>query len=1135
MSQEYSNLRISTIQINSDSILIDSLSIIPNTLFVFDNDNLIIPDSLYKVDFAKSLFIPNKQWFNTHSIHNVKITYKVFPYNFSKPFFNKDFNKYTKIQNVDNEISYTYKPNNFDAFFKKDELLTQGSISRGITFGNNQDVVVNSTLNLQMSGKLNNNFNILAAISDNNIPIQPEGNTQQIHDFDKVFIQLYNDKTKIVAGDFKIKKPIGYFMKINKKAQGRFVSSKFKFRNQNRFKTTVSGAVSKGKYNRMSFNGTEGKQGPYKLQGANNEAYIIILSGSENIYIDGNLLKRGLENDYVINYNSSEITFTANQLITKDKRIVVEFEYSDRNYARFLLFNSNEFHTKKSKFYLNVFSEQDSKNQPIDQDLTNLQKQLLANIGDSLNMAIVPNVKIDTNFNGNYVFYKMIDTTINSNIYDSVFVYSTNADDAIYRLGFSYVGDYNGNYVQGKSLANGKVFEWTEPINGQAQGNYEPVVLLITPKKNQMVTFGGETLLTKNTEANFEMALSNNDINSFSKNDAGDDLGYALTINLKQNIPLTKNKLTTSANYQHINKCFKPIERFKTAEFERDWNLNNLSNKKFNENLFNMKVDYLNEKFGSAQYNFDYLNKGKFFNANKNAVKTNIKRNKFDFNFTGSWLNSKYDKNQTDFLRYNASLSKQISFFSIGVKNDFEKNLWNNIVADTLIGNSYKFDRKEFFICNSDSSENTFFAKFVRRKDFLPSNNKLEYSTLGEDYNFGLNLHKNPKNTFKIIASYRKLTIEDSTLSSDRADNSLLTRLEHNIKLFKGAISSSTFFEISKVFELKKEFSYLEVSQGQGLYAWTDYNSNDIKELNEFEVANFKDQANYIRIFTPTNQFVKTYKNQFNQILYLKPRRLWHNEKGVKKFISRFSNQFAYRISKKTTNDDFLDIANPIINFDDLLLVNVNYLARNILSFNKTNTKFGLDYVFQNNKNKLLLVNGFDNRSNNFNGIRLRWNINKSLSLLNDFTKGDKTYNSESFSSKNYDINYDKNKITFSYQANLSLKLSMIYKYTQKTNCLNTEESKNQDAGFELKYSKHNKGTITLKANYINISYNANTNTPIAYEMLGGFFPGNNLSWNLIFRKSVSKKIQINLNYSGRASEDTKIVHTGTMQIRAIF
>ena len=134
-------------------------------------------------------------------------------------------------------------------------------------------------------------------------------------------------------------------------------------------------------------------------------------------------MDRGQENDYVINYNTSEITFTAKQLITKDKRIVVEFQYSDKNYARSLLHFANEYEQNKLKLHLHVYSEQDSKNQSLQQDLSPAQKILLSQIGDTLSLAVTPSYD-SIDFNSNEVLYYKTDTTIGTQVFSKVFVYS---------------------------------------------------------------------------------------------------------------------------------------------------------------------------------------------------------------------------------------------------------------------------------------------------------------------------------------------------------------------------------------------------------------------------------------------------------------------------------------------------------------------------------------------------------------------------------------------------------------------------------------------------------------------------------------------------------------------------------------
>ncbi|MEA3477137.1 MAG: hypothetical protein U9R60_03090 [Bacteroidota bacterium] len=1147
-AQELDNLRQKLIRVDSDSIQLDSLSIIPNSLIITDSLGNIISPEAYQVDPVSSILILQEDFFSGAQQTEIRISYRVFPYDFSKSYQNKDVDKITpRTEEPYNPFIYQYQQQESD-FMKFSNLSKSGSISRGVSFGNSQNVVVNSNLNLQLSGKLSKDIDVVAAITDNTVPIQPEGNTQQIQEFDKVFIQLSIKKNTLVVGDFELTRPKSYFMNFFEKAQGAAFNTEFDISNKDKTKVfgtnrlKFAAALGKGKFARNNIPGIEGNQGPYKLKGSQGESFLIVLAGSEKVYIDGRLLARGETYDYIINYNLGEITFTPNILITKDSRIVVEFEYSDKNYAQALFCVGDEFRNEKLDLRLNFYSKSDLKNQPLQQDLSNQEKRLMSSVGDSLLNAIVWNID-SVGFSSDQVRYKITDSIINSQYYDTIFVYSTNPDSALYQVGFSLVGEGRGNYVLDQNAANGRVYKWIAPVNGIPQGSYAPVKLLVTPKKSQMLTFAGDYKISKNIKISSEIALSNQDLNTFSGLDQDDNIGFAGEIGLHSEKLLgekTQNSwvMGTGLHYEFDSKDFKPLEPFRPVEFSRDWNIQDIS--KSEEHLAAFNLGFKNDKVGRIDYEIKSFLIGNNYKGLRNRLNFNLNYRKFTANFQGSLLKSKDTASSSTFIRSIGDISKKFKWITLGLMEDQEYNIFNNLRSDSLSNNSYSYFKWGAFAVNSDSGNNQVMLNYAQRSDRLPSGNELKLANVAEELNFKLNLQRNRNNRFSLTSSYRNLMIKDTVLSSNDPDKTIVGRIEHFLKVKKGVLSSNIFYEIGTGQEEQLEVSYLRVADGEGFYTWIDYNNDGIQQLNEFEVAPFKDQANFIRLFSSTNNFIRSYFNQFSASLFLNPAAVWINEPGVKKFIARLSNQLAYRTEHKSADNNANAVFNPFISdsqIKDSLLLSLSSNFRNTLYYNRSNSKFSLDLNFQNNRNKVLLNSGFETRMVKLRGVNLRWNFYKAFSLLFSYEAGNKSSFSEFFNLSDYDIQSHRLIPKLSYQPGPQVRIELKYNYINKLNTLMADDTRAliHDIGLELSYKLTNKGSFLVQANYLQVRYNENTNTPLAFEMLNGFQPGDNGTWNLSYQQTIARHLQLNLLYNGRKSPGANIVHVGSIQLRAYF
>jgi hypothetical protein len=438
-------------------------------------------------------------------------------------------------------------------------LTLTGNKTVAVDFGNTRDVALRQSLDLHATGRVAPGVDVLAVLSDRNTPISGDGSTRELRELDKLLLEVKGPGAGSTLGDLTMAQEQGTFARFGRELSG--VSA------YGKVKGLDGGAVLagvKGVFVSRQFQGTEGVQGPYVLSDDQGRTGILIVAGSEVVWLDGTKLSRGESADYELDYDRGQLTFSARRLISAASRIAIDYQVALSSYRR----NVSQFHGGVTRGGLNVwgqlYREADAESRPLRTDLTDEDRLVLANAGNDPKNALGNGV---SNTPGDYAAF-------NDTAGVTRFTFAGIGLGG-YTVQFAPIGAGQGDYAESTQVQGRTIYHYV----GAGQGGFTPGRLLPLPTALGVAN-GGFTFAPRSwAHLTGEFAGSRYDANTFSslgdsaKNGGAAQLGLVLEGAAK---PFGKDvgRVGVSGEIRRFDERYRAPGRLDPVYYSEEWGVN---------------------------------------------------------------------------------------------------------------------------------------------------------------------------------------------------------------------------------------------------------------------------------------------------------------------------------------------------------------------------------------------------------------------------------------------------------------------------------------------------------------------------------------------------------------------------------
>jgi hypothetical protein len=1067
-------------------VQIDSLIIQPGSLQFLHSE----PDSCFIVDYAKSILYKNCP------LDSLEISYSVLPWK-----VDENYGQQQTIPFVPENyylIENSYQSKNESVEPDSSNYSINGDFSRALVVSSNGELSMNNSIDLTISGQLNSETSNSAVIRDKQIPIQPEGTTATLEELDQVYVELNNQKFKMQGGDYSFGHQAG-LLNFTKKAKS--IGAEITMDNY-RQETQIS--FQKGIFRRQILMAETGKQGPYLLQGNQNETPITVLANSERVYINGILQKRGEDKDYTVDYNNGEILFTSTQLISSDLRISVEFEYKSPQ-ANSSIFHSSEFSFSKLNFGIDYYAQQQSKSDFIQNTPDSLLLQQIFNGGFSGSSFEVPSFNL-AEYSSSKALYILKDTLVADSVIQNIFHFSTDSTKTLYNVNFTYVGSGNGNYQQTHSQVNFIIYTWV----ANKQGDYEAIQKIEIPDKKQYLQFRTSAKLDSTKAISAALLFSWDDKNRISPYNA---IQKANALQLQYSDSLSFKKQTKgilSFDFYSQSKDFSAVEPLFDAEFLRNWNLNDtFLVQEFQKTQMNLNI--LKTSNARAGLSLSAISQKTGIKAVQTSWTVNKRINLFETNGNGFYTQNFNVKGLNYFAKHNQSFYYHLD--SSQIYSLFDAELHQN--SDRNANSEFLTVKTGFQ--KSDSLNKGFHSYFqFRYKNHFSSPNSLSVLYIEKT---STKQNHQTKTAFSAQSENDSLGMNSKFVSILIDDIRTIPKCYINLQLHAENFASK---------EPERIEQFVKVANGQGYFKWIDYNHNNVEELGEFEKSPQLADANYLRFYTPTNKETSYLNQNYKIMLLFDGSPIEKTAFGATQLLKAFRMNLFIENKNKTDYSQFkVFLANKS---DSVTVISINNKR---VMFSYQMKKMTLSTHFSELQNYSIYINGGETQKQKARELRAIYRYNNMLSTQIAYISKLNTNINRYYLDRNYNYISSLYEISTTVESNDKHSISILLSNNELVTQTKMKLGSIQTASLLYSFNWTNL-SLFVNSKLLNIKYLDEIASPMAFEILQQHQQGKNMDIEATLSWQLGRKWTLSSVYQAQIS-NVYVVHTGQIEIKAKF